>query len=148
MRLTARPPPRSATPTATMRPRSSPVKGRVDFVVLVVAVVGRSDANTVVGGAGVEDAAGGFDPVAGGFELVLGGVEPLVGGSVEPLLGGGAVVVAGGVVTTLHVCGLYCWQVEPPAASATLVATIIPATAASAATTLVSPRRLTRPCPL
>ncbi|HWE10217.1 MAG TPA: hypothetical protein VG325_12755 [Solirubrobacteraceae bacterium] len=117
------------------------MKGRADFVVLVVAVVvGLADAKTVVGGAGVEDVAGGFDPVAGGFDPVAGGVESVLGGAAVVV-----VVVVVGVVTTLHVCGLYCWQVEPPAASATLVATITPATAASAATTLMSPRRLTRP---
>jgi hypothetical protein len=82
---------------------------------------------------GVVDVEGAGVPPAEGVVcvVVVVGVVTAAGG-VAPGTGAGTVVVGG--VITLHVCGLYCWQVDPPpAASATPAATSIPSIAANAA---------------
>lgn len=88
-------------------------------------LVGVTPGVVVVGAAGVVGEAG-----------VVGGVAPVLGGVVE--VGG---------VTTLHVCGLYCWQVEPPpAASATPVASSRPTAAASATIPILNLAPTARRC--
>jgi hypothetical protein len=130
------------------------VKGREDFdaaATLVVAVT--TWVRSVCGAAAVGPGDGvlgvGWGVVVVDGTVVGGGVDPALGGvDPDPVLGGVAVEgVVGG--TTLQVCGLYCMHVDPPpAASATPVASIHPATTASAAIAVVTRLLPARPCDL
>ena len=112
------------------------MNGSVDFDSATGAAVVVGAEVTVVGVTG---------PVVGVVGVVGAGVVGVAVTVVVVAATGvvGVVVAAGGTVdvggvTTLQVCGLYCWQVEPPPdASATLAATRSPTAAARMAIAVV-----------